>query len=458
MSRAHRWSVLLPLLWAGSALANGGGYSFGVSFTGSLAPFQAVGTEKVRILEEKLDIVLHRAEAAVVVRYAMQNLTSEPVTVRFGFPVEATALADGEETGFEDLDSLTPAQRRQRLVQGIQQLKGYSVALDGAPVKSVFEVEPFATGRITPFPGSGALKKIAGWMVSEVTFPTSASLNIEIRYSADYMGDVMYVSDDTRKSPLSFVYRLSTGAVWNGSIGRGTVTVTADGTPADEVEIIAPRESFKRDGGRWTWTFQDLEPTLADDISIKAAPGYFRQGFVYEALMEKGVRSYLERMGAWGEGHQRFKARASSTLAPAKDHDFRARHLAEAEPVAPWCDGVPGLGIGEWVELTPTRPSRLLALEITPGFWSQKKKALFEVNARPARVEVLLNGEHRFTAELADKPYSQLIPVIGYDKPVTGLKITILEVRRGTKYDDTCISGVVLYDRLAAKPAVQPAR
>ena len=46
------------LSWTGAALANGGGYSFGVTFTGAVAPFQAAGTEKVRILEEKLDVQL----------------------------------------------------------------------------------------------------------------------------------------------------------------------------------------------------------------------------------------------------------------------------------------------------------------------------------------------------------------------------------------------------------------
>ncbi|MBI5548890.1 MAG: hypothetical protein HY901_33835, partial [Deltaproteobacteria bacterium] len=72
-----------------AAFANGGGYSFGVRFTGSLAPFQATGVDQVRIVEEKLDIVLRRTEAAVEVRYLMKNFAEQPVSVRFGFPVEA---------------------------------------------------------------------------------------------------------------------------------------------------------------------------------------------------------------------------------------------------------------------------------------------------------------------------------------------------------------------------------
>jgi hypothetical protein len=65
--------------WAQVALANGGGYSFGVQFAGSVAPFQASGTENVRIQQEELTIRLRRTDAAVLVRYIMKNVAKEPV-------------------------------------------------------------------------------------------------------------------------------------------------------------------------------------------------------------------------------------------------------------------------------------------------------------------------------------------------------------------------------------------
>src|SRR5574341_577942 len=180
-------------------------------------------------------------------------------------------------------------------------------------------------------------------MVSEVTFPAARARSIEIRYSADHAGAVTYVSDDTRARPRAFVYRLSTGAVWQGTIGKGTVTIRADGIAPEEVEITSPRDRFKRDGDRWVWAFEEMEPTLADDIKVQAVPGYFLTGFVYEEeLRAKGVRSYLERGGAWGEGHQRFKAKASSTLPRTKAHDFGPQHLADDEFVAPWSEGLRG--------------------------------------------------------------------------------------------------------------------
>lgn len=441
-------------LWAGAALANGGGYAFGVKFTGSLAPFQAFGTERVQILEEKLDVDLRRTDASVVVRYTMRNVADSPVRVQFGFPVEAI-----REDAFEDEEADRGEASPKGLLGAIQQLKGYAVTAGGQPVGSKFEVEPFATGKVKPFPGSEALKGIAGWMVSTVTFPARTPVAIEIRYAADYVGDSRFVSDDVYESPLSFVYRLSTGAVWNGPIGKGTVTVRADGIPADEVEIAAPRDRFRRNGDRWLWSFQDRKPTLADDIAIRAIPGSFEQfEFFGPSRPQPDSLSYLERAGKWGEGHQRFKARASSTLAAARAHGFGAEHLAEARAAAPWAEGVPGPGIGEWVELTPVNPTPLLAIGIWPGFQTGKKRELFTQNGRPARVEILLDGAHRFTATLGDRPEEQLIPVVGYPKPVSKVRITILEVFPGTRFADTCISRVVLYDLLREKPQIEHAR
>ena len=464
---ARRW---IQILLCGFVLltpmenlqANGGGYTYGVKFTGSLAPFQASGTRHVWILDEQLAIVLRRTEAVVTVHYTMQNLSGQPKRVKFGFPVEATQ-DDGElsdeptqESGSVPM-SLSEAKRRD-LLQAIQQLKGYAVLMDGRPVQSKFFVEPFSTGKIEPFPGSKVLKNIAGWMVSEVTFPASSKTTLEIRYSADYLGDETYVSDDDYFSPRSFVYRLSTGAVWNGPIEKGHITVQLDGIPAAEVEIAKPRERFKHHGDQWVWDFRNLNPTLADDITIKPIPGY------YEHFRQEGSEanppflSYIQRSGKWGEGHQRFKATASSTLAPTHGHTFGPEHLAEWGSELPWAEGVKGPGIGEWIEIRPTKPHPLLALGFYPGFQSSSKRNLFKENGRPARVEIQLNNEFNFMATLGDKPEAQIVPILGYTKPVQNIRITLKEVYPGTKFEDTCVSKLVLYDLLRKKPVVQACR
>ncbi len=88
---------------AAGVLANGGGYTAGVKFTGSVAPFQPEGCEKVQIRKEDLNIVLGEKSAAVTVRYEMQNVSGDAVKARFGFPVEAyhemTGIGGDDGTG-----------------------------------------------------------------------------------------------------------------------------------------------------------------------------------------------------------------------------------------------------------------------------------------------------------------------------------------------------------------------
>jgi hypothetical protein len=448
-----------------TARANGGGYDFGITFSGSLAPFQPAGTEHVRIDDEVLDVALGRDAATVTVRYTMVNTRPTPVRVRLGFPVEAVdPRTDGDYEADPEAFELSDAR-----LEAIKQLQGYTVALDGARVAAAFETEPFARGAIPPFPGSDALKGIAGWMVSEVTFPPSRPVSLEIRYVAPHLGSVTYVSDDETISPLTFVYRLSTGAVWKGPIRRGRVTLRAAGPLADEVLIEAPEGRFTRAGDRWTWEFHDLEPTLEDDIRVQVVPGFDREPVYQEDDVVRGVQVYVRRKGSWAAGHQEFRATASSTLKPNKAHGFEAKNLADTAPDAPWCEGVSGDGVGQWVELRLARAAPLLGMEITPGFAMRgvslqdrevrgEVPAAFTENGAPARIEVVLDGKHRFEAELESVPRAQLVPVLGYSKPVSKVRLTILGVRAGSKYTDTCISRVMLFDRLPAEPEHHGAR
>jgi uncharacterized protein DUF4424 len=446
--------ALTASLWASTALANGGGYAFGVKFTGGVSPFQASGTEGVQIVEEQLDIQLRRMDAAVVVRYSMRNPSDDPVKVRFGFPVEASLDPDWDSP--REGDSEYAKYQREHLEENYQQLRNYQVSLDGAPVKAEFAFEPFARGLVKPFPGSEVFKSIAGWMISEATFPPTATVILEIRYAADHFKSGIFVSEDDRADPSTFVYRLSTGAVWRGPIAKGTVTIRADGIPADEVEIVAPRGRFKRDSRGWTWSFKDLKPTLADDITVRPTPAFLEVGAYSER--EKGSLSFIERAGAWGMSHQRYKAKASSTLPPSKDYSYDAKNVGEENTKSPWCEGVPGNGVGEWLQLSPAKAAPLLGIGILPGVVAGGGPELFKANGSPTRIEVLLNDDHRFVATLGDKVANQFIPVIGYGKPVSKMRLTLLEARPGSKFEDTCITRVLLYDRLKQQPEMRGAR
>jgi len=111
-------------------------------------------------------------------------------------------------------------------------------------------------------------------MVSEMKIAKGADAVVEISYQSIYDESAMFVSDDGRTGPWLFKYRLSTGGVWHGPIKKGEVTVTVDGVNPQGVKISKPVNRFKRQGNTWVWSFENLEPTLADDLTIQARPKY----------------------------------------------------------------------------------------------------------------------------------------------------------------------------------------
>ena len=79
---------------------------------------------------------------------------------------------------------------------------------------------------------------------------------------------------------------------------------------------------FKKDGENWVWNFENLEPTLADDIEIEASPatpGHYGPG----------ATRYIERGSQWLMSHTNYEVRASSVLAPADGLTYDAANSQE---------------------------------------------------------------------------------------------------------------------------------
>lgn len=451
------WMGAVLGVLAGSVWGNGGGYHYGVRFTGTVKPFEPSGVEKVAILEEKLEIELGRSEAVVKVRYRMKNMEDQGVTARFGFPVEVA-----DETRFmidREPGTGLSAGEALKMVEG--SCGRYRIAADGTVLGATFLAEEASAVEEVDFPFVEQLRGIGGWMRSELRFKGGEERTVEISYVSKYEVAGGSVSEDWAQGAAKFKYRLSTGAVWHGPIRRGVVTVTARGVDPDEVEIFKPVGKFQRNGSTWTWSFKDLEPSLAEDLEIHASPAqsFVSGGYANRKEDPWGVVGYLEQRGVWSKAHRHYEATASSTLPPGDKLSYGAanvRGFSYGDDYRAWSEGAKGDGLGEWLELKTHRAMPLFGIRIQPGYG--KSEHLFEANNRPKRVEVELNGEHRFEAILDDRDESQMVRVKGYAKPVERVRITIREVYRGARYRDTCVSDVILYARLRKKPEIQGAR
>ena len=233
--------ALLPSV----AEANGGGYTLGSEY-GDILPFDMEEIGQVAMLEEDLQIDLWTSYADVKVAYRMKNTKNRPVKVRFGFPIEA------EESHHSSFNTICKDPLAYRATARGKQL----------PVKMMVQQNPKEESSLT---------KVGIWMVSELEFAPGEELDLAIGCRVSHLRQCSFASFDFVES-VSMVYRLSSAAVWNGPIRKGRIVVRPRSVDADGVSIKAPANRFKRDGGAWVWSFENLEPTLADDLTIAVEP------------------------------------------------------------------------------------------------------------------------------------------------------------------------------------------
>jgi len=114
-----------------------------------------------------------------------------------------------------------------------------------------------------------------------------------------------------------------------------------------------------------------------------------------------------------------------------------------------WAEGAPGPGPGQWIELRWTTPVRIGEVGVFPGFG--KSGALFRANARIKRARIVFSDGHTVEVAFDDEPAFQLRTVSApgpwddWSALVTSMRIEILEVYVGEKYEDACISEIVAF-------------
>lgn len=417
--------------------ANGGGYlRGGVERTGDVAGFEPSATEKIRILDEKLTISLSPKFADVEVRYLMRNETDKKVKVRFGFPVEESFDEDNMRGEPTTEDALTK-------IDSLKYCQNYTITAAGKALKSKWQIEEKAPNPDKQFKG------IAGWLISEITFSAGEEKPVMIRFKSGYPLESWDVSDDSSESAALFRYRLSTAACWAGTIGSGQIILKPAGIDPRELKVLKPVNRFKKEGQNWVWNFENLEPTLADDLEIEAVPEV-------KGHNHTDTSRYVERGQLWLMSHTNYTVKASSVLPAADDQTYDAEKIKNLYGQETWSEGNPGPGIGEWLELKPISPKPINRIEIQPGY--SKSEGLFKANSRPRKIKINLNDDHQFIAEIPDAMDVCSIPISGYNKPVKKLRLTFLEVWPGDKFEDLCVSGVRLQVKLDQKPTIGPSR
>ena len=425
------------MVWAGGFVwGNGGGYARGGAVGGDVLGFEPVATEHIRILDEQLTANLNPNEAAVTVNYLMRNETNQRVKVKFGFPVEESL----------DDDFMGPNGKPQPVLKEPKYCQGYELTAAGKAVKAKWQAEPKPTGNA---PADARFKGLGGWYVSELTFAAGEEKPVMIRFRSGYPQSGFHVSDQGTMSSANFTYRLSTAACWAGTIGSGRIElIPAAGVDPSEVKVLKPVNRFRKEGNAWVWKFEDLEPTLADDLTVEVVPAV--------ESMHGGGRLNHGRNNQWYYLSTAYTVKASSVHAPEESFTYEPENVKDTYDGSCWVEGASGPGTGEWLELRPKEPKQLSGLEIAPGF--HKSAELFKANARPKRIKVTLNGEHSFVADVPDLMDTYRIPVRGYGQPVKVIKLVFEDVWPGARFEDLCVTWIGLEVKLPKKPKQDPVR
>src|SRR6266581_3852388 len=429
--------------------ANGGAWQTGVPGTGSASASNNNRRTDVTIEDETLKIDLHPDYAEVDVRYRMHN-TGPKVQQDFFFPVERWGKNPDADT-----DTKSEA------------LGHYRIAVDGKELASTNVAGPKEQSSSDTSSGQiweQNVSTIKSWKKSVIPFERNQTREVTIHYRARYAENDESVSDDSHVSDATFAYSLSPATTWKGPIGKGKIEINILRAEPEDVSIAKPKEHFqKASDTHYEWQFENLKPTLADDIRIIAHSKYdsYPTGYSEEDLSRRA--SYVIRNNQYFLDHKDYDATASSTLAPQGKRNYDVVNIKadpQRELQTPWAEGAKDDGIGESITLDVKRPLPLYGILIRPGYYEYGREDVWRKNNRVAALEITLNDEHTFTESIPDERFEDpyLIRVRDYTKPVSKIKLVIKGVYRGTQFRDTCISLVELRAPLAKKPEVHGAR
>jgi len=465
------WLALALFVGSGSTLlGNGGAWQAGIPATGNASASKNDQHTDITIENELLKIDLHPEYADVTVRYRMHN-TGPKVQQDFFFPVERWGRI---QTADEDRES-DDINRYQINVDG-KELKSTNVAgpteertVETREATSEAKEESSETEAPVGETTSGDIWQekvsiIKSWKKSVIPFERNQTRDVTIHYKAGYAENDESVSDDLHIGDASFAYSLSPAATWKGPIGKGKIEINILHPEPEDVSIQKPKDRFKKiSDTRYEWDFENLKPTMADDIRIVAHSKYdsYTTGFSEEDATKR--TSYVLKEHQYFLDHSDYDATASSTLAAQGKHNYDVVNIKDdptREVQSPWVEGVEGDGIGESITLSVKRSLPLYGILIQPGYYDYDNKDPWRKNNRVAALEITLNDEHTFTANIPDELFKRpyLIRVGDYTKPVNKIKLVIKGVHRGTQFRDTCISLIKLRVALSKKPEVTNAR
>ncbi len=127
-----------------------------------------------------------------------------------------------------------------------------------------------------------------------------------------------------------------------------------------------------------------------------------------------------------------------------KSISYDPENVVDGKYKTAWVENDSGDGIGEWIELELEHEEMISEIYIANGYQSSEKSFNLNNRVKKLRLDFSDGSSYEFTlsGKYSDQPESIELPD---SVTASSVRITILSVYSGTKYNDTCISEIEVY-------------
>lgn len=391
--------VLLTILIFNTAELPADAAAMGFSPSGNV---KVMNNEFVKMKKEQIYITLYEDECKYRVDYTFVNDADEQSVV-MGFPNFVLTSDHSVSYGINDFSAFNGNSR-------YKIFREYNESQNGYEMQELYEC-------------------------FEVHFNKGETKNITNTYSQEY---TTYYGDGAKA-----IYILTTGASWKGTIDTISVFIDSDIPFSQMVNRTAFFHNvYEKDG-------EMKINTKTEDRGLRISP----DNYVIEQGVIKMVFTDIEpdfNIEIFKPESLVNKISASSEL-EAENDLYSVNNIIDEKPETAWVEGKNNSGIGEsiTINITPRSKSgkkgsyKIKKIGIINGY--AKDNTTFKQNNRIKRLRIKYeNGLTRSKRVKYDLKDTMAMQYIEFKEPIflNKLKIEILDVYKGSKWDDTCISEV----------------
>lgn len=134
---------------------------------------------------------------------------------------------------------------------------------------------------------------------------------------------------------------------------------------------------------------------------------------------------------------------ASSIRAPMKGFSYTASNAWDGRWDTSWTEGVDGNGIGESLTFFAPDEQMVSGIRILNGYCKSEK--LYYENNRIKKIQISCSNGSIYTYNLSDTFGEYNVISFSYPEYCSSIELSICDVYKGSKYDDTCITEVSFF-------------